>query len=245
MATARHSIALRRPLESTERTAENIGAAWWRELLWVAAAAVVGFASTAVLAGWLELPRPWLVLIYTAVTVPLFIAYVRRSRIDLGAFLLCHWRWGILGAVVAGVILVMGVQNQDGSPRPDGVRLAWDVFWLGVVYGLVDALLLSVLPVLATWRAFSRRGWTDGWGGKVRGGWLAVAASLLVTAAYHLGYPEFQGSEVTDPLAGNAIVSLAYVLTNNPITAIGSHIAMHIAAVLHGAEGTVQLPPHY
>jgi hypothetical protein len=74
---------------------------------------------------------------------------------------------------------------------------------------------------------------------------LAIGASLVVTVAYHLGYPEFQSTDVRDPLIGNTIASLAYVATNNPLGAILSHVAMHVAAVLEGAEGTTQLPPHY
>ena len=70
-------------------------------------------------------------------------------------------------------------------------------------------------------------------------------ASLLVTVAYHLGYPEFRGSEVVGPVIGNGVCSLAYLLATNPIAAVLSHIAMHVAAVLHGPETTIQLPPHY
>ena len=76
-------------------------------------------------------------------------------------------------------------------------------------------------------------------------GALAIAASLLVTAAYHLGYPEFRGTKVLAPIIGNGVLSLTYTLTTNPISAVAGHIAMHIAAVLHGLETTVQLPPHY
>jgi hypothetical protein len=88
-------------------------------------------------------------------------------------------------------------------------------------------------------------GWTKQWYGKVLVGIVALAASMLVTAAYHLGYPEFQGPQVVFPLIGNSVMSLAYLLTMNPLGAILSHIAMHIAAVLHGINTTFQLPPHY
>ena len=40
-------------------------------------------------------------------------------------------------------------------------------------------------------------------------------------------------------------MTLGYLLTNNPLTAILSHIAMHIAGVLHGPASVMQLPPHY
>ena len=39
--------------------------------------------------------------------------------------------------------------------------------------------------------------------------------------------------------------SCEHFLTMNPIGAIGGHIAMHIASVLHGINTTTQLPPHY
>ena len=244
MVSLRHTVAVgwhRVP----QVTGERVQTAWWGELLWVAAAAIVGFATTAVLAGWLEMSRSWLVLIYAAVTLPLFVGYVRWTHLDLGEFVRHHWRLGVVGAIAAGALLIAAVLNEESSPRPEGFDLAFDLIWLGVVYGLIDALLLNVLPVVATWRAFSRLGWTERWRGRIVTGALALAASLAVTAAYHLGYPEFQGTDVREPLIGNSIISVAYVLTNNPITAVLSHIAMHVAAVLQGAETTTQLPPHY
>jgi hypothetical protein len=121
-----------------------------------------------------------------------------------------------------------------------------DIAWLGVVYGALDALFLSVLPVLAAWQAFSAIGWTQTLAGKVLVGAIALIASLLVTVIYHLGYPEYrvQGG-VMGPSIGNGVMSLGYILTNNPISAVFSHIAMHIAGVFQGPATVMQLPPHY
>jgi hypothetical protein len=68
---------------------------------------------------------------------------------------------------------------------------------------------------------------------------------MVVTVAYHAGFAEFQGADMNQPVIGNTINTLAYVLANNPIASLISHITMHTAAVFHGAETTVQLPPHY
>jgi hypothetical protein len=38
--------------------------------------------------------------------------------------------------------------------------------------------------------------------------------------------------------------SLACLLAGNPLPALIPHVAMHLAAVLHGMESVVQLPPH-
>jgi hypothetical protein len=105
--------------------------------------------------------------------------------------------------------------------------------------------LLSVIPVLATWQAGSQLGWTDSWPGKLAVGVTALVASILVTLAYHLGYPEFRGPQVRAPMLGVGMMSLGYLLTTNPIAVVVSHIAMHIAAVMHGPATTTQLPPHY
>jgi hypothetical protein len=121
--------------------------------------------------------------------------------------------------------------------------LAVDLVWSGVIYGLMDALLLSILPVLATWRAFTLLNWTVNWPGKILVGALAVFASLLVTVAYHLGYPEYRSAGVFGPAFGNTAMTFGYLITNNPLAAILSHIAMHIAGVLHGPASVIQLPP--
>jgi hypothetical protein len=46
-------------------------------------------------------------------------------------------------------------------------------------------------------------------------------------------------------LLGNTIITLTFIISGNPIAAVISHTAMHIAAVIRGPETTLQLPPHY
>jgi hypothetical protein len=67
----------------------------------------------------------------------------------------------------------------------------------------------------------------------------------LVTAAYYLGYPEYQGTAIAAPVIGNGIMSLGYLITTNPLASVLSHVAMHVAGVLHGPATVLQLPPHY
>jgi hypothetical protein len=76
-------------------------------------------------------------------------------------------------------------------------------------------------------------------------GAVALAASLAVTAAYHLGYPEFRGVVLAGPLIGNAGFTPAYLATFNPIAPVIGHVAMHMAAVWFAFDTAGQLPPHY
>ena len=218
---------------------------WWGHLLWILAAGVLGFTVTAVFTGWTRLRRAWFVLPYTLSTGLFVLAYLSWSEIDLVAEFRHGWVWGLVGAAVAGAFVTKNVLAQPSSPKPKGAGFLFDLLWLGVVYGAADALLLSVLPVLATWQALASMGWTKSWPGTLATGISALLASVYVTAAYHLGYREFQGPEIRGPIIGNSVMSLAYVITGNPFSAVLSHIPMHVAAVMHGLETTVQLPPHY
>ena len=220
--------------------------AWWAYLLWIPAAALLGFAIAQIFAGLLHLPRSIYLIPYVVLVSLVLYVFLRWSGLSLIELFRHNWVWGVVGAVLFGAFVVRNVFSQPASPRAEGFPLAFDLLWSGVVYGLIDALLLSVLPVLATWQAFSALGWTANWPGKIAVGAIAFVASLLVTVCYHLGYPEYrvQGG-IFGPTIGNGVMTLGYLLTNNPITAIFSHMAMHIAGVLRGPASVMQLPPHY
>jgi hypothetical protein len=147
--------------------------------------------------------------------------------------------------VVVGFFSVRTVLWQPASARSEGLALAFNLFWPGLVYGSADALFLSVFPITATWRAFQGLGWTERWPGRLATGALSLLASLILIGAYHLGYTEFRGTQVLVIIVGVGVQSLACLLTGNPLPAILAHMAMHLTAVLHGMDSVVQLPPHY
>lgn len=220
--------------------------AWWEYLLWIPAAALLGFAVAAIFVSVLHLPRRVFLIPYVALVGLFLYAFLRWSEISLTELFRQNWILGVVGAVLVGVFLVRNIFSQPASMRATGLPLAFDLLWSGVIYGLIDALLLSVLPVLATWYAFSGLGWTDNWLGTIVVGILAFIASLFITVCYHLGYPEYRVPRgVVGPSIGNGVMTFGYLLTNNPMTAIFSHIAMHIAGVWHGPASVMQLPPHY
>jgi hypothetical protein len=217
----------------------------WNHLAWILGAGVWAGAIAAFFAGTLHAPRSVFLLPYTALVAAFLFAYFRWSGIDLRAETRRRWMWGALGAVVWGAWAVrFGVWPQPSSARADGWQLAWDVFWLGIVYGAIDGLLLSVMPMVAAWRAGEAWGWTARWPGRIATALLGLAASLLVTTLYHLGYPELRNARLAEPLIGNGMLSVSYLVTANPIAPVGSHIVMHIGAVFHGPASVSQLPPH-
>lgn len=218
---------------------------WYAYLGWIFAAGALGFAISFIFAGVLRLPRKIYLIPYIGLSSLFLYGFVRWSQIPLGDLIRRHWIWGLIGGALFAVLMVKNVLSQPASSRSEGFSLAFDILWSGMLYGAMDALLLSVLPVLATWQAFSLLHWTASWPGKILVGALAMFASLLVTAAFHLGYPEYRGAGLVAPSIGNSTMTLGYLITNNPLAAVLAHIAMHIAGVLRGPASVVQLPPHY
>jgi hypothetical protein len=155
-----------------------------------------------------------------------------------------RWLPGLVVGLFVGALLARQVIGQPGSRRSSGLALTGDLAWFGVVYGTVDALLLTVLPVIAL---YGLRPPEELAQPRLRFRWalVALAGSAVVTAAYHAGFAEFQGPQLLQPVIGNLLITLAYLLSGSPVAAIVSHVAMHVAAVLHGMATTIQLPPHY
>jgi len=212
---------------------------------WIVVAGLMGFAISFIFARLLRLPRRIFLIPYILFSGLLLYSFIDWSGTPIRELIRHNWVWGLIGALLLSLFTIKNVLSQPISPRSRGVSLAFDVLWLGVIYGLVDSLLLSVLPVMATWQAFTLLGWTMSWPEKIFVGVIAVLASLLVTVAYHLGYPEYKGKKMLGPVIGNSTLTLGYLLTTNPLAAILSHIAMHIAGVFHGPASVTQLPPHY
>lgn len=236
---------LQSSLPVSQRPYHQAQTTWWGHLLWVLGAAVLGWACTALFAGLLQWSRPLFLVPYVLLAGGFMVAWLRWNEFDWRSQLARNWVWGLSAALVVGAFVVQNVLRQPRTLMPQGADLAFDLLWLGLIYGLVDGSFLTILPIAATWQAFTHLGWTERWPGRIAVGVLALLASLLVTATYHLGYPEFQGVAVFGPLVGVGVMSVAYLLSRSPWAPVLSHIAMHVAAVLFGLATAIQLPPHY
>lgn len=211
---------------------------------WIVSAAVVGLASSAVFSSLLRLERAPFVLAHALAVCAFVGIHWRLTGIELLSASRYRARAGVLAGLVLGLVLATGVARQPAAAVPQGLALVAALGWYGVVYGLADAMLLTVVPVFAVRAASADAGEMGGWDG-ARWTLASLAGSLVVTAFYHLGFDEFRGLALIQPVLGNAVVTAGYLMTRNPLTPILSHAIMHLAAVLHGMEATVQLPPHY
>ncbi len=218
---------------------------FWIMLGWVIAAMGIGFGISYVFAGRMNLSRHRFLIPYVFITTIFLYSFTQRNEVDLAGVLAKNWIWGILVGGAISLFLVKTVRAQPLSRRTYGSELVLDVTWAGLVYGLIDALFLNVMPVMAVWLGGSQFAWAGTVAGKIGLAILGLVASLLVTLTYHLGYPEFRNRSVMLVLAGNTLITFAYLLSGNPLGSLLSHTAMHVAAVFQGPDTTIQLPPHY
>jgi hypothetical protein len=221
---------------------------WWSQLIWLLALALGSFLVTWIFTDLFHLTQAAFIGVLAVVTGAFLYAYLSWSNIDWGGFLSYQWLWGLVGAIVVGpvlsTLLARGSRSQAQmfapAPRPQGLRLVGALLWEGLVYGTAEGLLLSVLPVLVIWQALSSLHWMESWYGLTLMGVIALVASVFVIVVHHLGYREFRGRKLVFAVAGCAPLSLAYLLTMNPLAAALGHSILHMGAVLSGIE----LPPH-
>lgn len=212
-------------------------------LTWVALAGLIGFLVPAVFSTALRWERPLFLIPYVAIAGGFLAVYFRRRPVSLKQ-LLGRWPYGLIAAAAASAFLTRHIQGQPASAAPEGWLLVAALLWIGLIYGVIDGLLLNVLPAFAVLSVWLGETNPSLWERLLRG-LLALAASIFVTTAYHLGYTEFHGPVMLSVIIGNALITSTYLLTGSPLAAIVTHVIMHMAAALHGMETTLQLPPHY
>jgi hypothetical protein len=102
-------------------------------------------------------------------------------------------------------------------------------------------VLLSAFPVLVALHVLGRD--LGGIARKAGFGALALAMTLVITGAYHLGYEQYREDGIAAPELGNTVMSVPAIVTLNPAGSIIAHASMHVAAVEHSYETDVYLPP--
>lgn len=213
-----------------------------KHLIWIVFGALTGFAASFVFADLLFLPLDFYYLIYFIIILGFFTFYIKRTQLDLRTWFFRRMGWGILLGSIVALVMVKNVLSRPATEHFAGRFLLWALFWRGLLYGVIDGLLLTVFPWIVTWRAFKVE--TRPFIQKVGFGVLAWLLILVMTTAYHSGYSDFRSSKVIQANIGNTIISVPTLVAANPIGALIAHAALHISAVIHSPHTELFLPPH-
>lgn len=220
------------------RTAPEVA----RHGAWFVGVAALAFAVPYLGVSVFDLQHDLFYLVYFAITVGVVRAYVRTERIDVRAIATPRLRWSLGLGVLLGAFLVLNVlRTEDGTDRPGGLYFAFELVWRGVVYGVVDTLLLTVFPCLVAFQVLHGR--VGGLRGRLR--FVAVTLPLVVvlTATYHLGYPQYRDDGLSRPETGNVLISIPALATANPVGSFVAHVSQHVTAVTHAYESDIFNPP--
>lgn len=212
---------------------------------WLAIGVIVSFLVPFLLADQLEIERDIYYGLYGLAALGLFLGWVRSTGQSLSELVARRWRLALgLGLFFAAVSVLIVLRSEDSTPHPGGVEFIGAIIWRGLVYGAIDGLLLSAFPIVVVFAAFAHSQLRQTRMGTVGVGALALAASLLITATYHLGYSDFRSDKLRKPLTGDLVWSIPTLATLNPIGAPIAHVGLHIGAVTHSYETDTFLPPH-
>lgn len=216
-------------------------APWQGSLLWLLALALAAFLVSWLVTDRWHAGRTPYVAVLAVVTAVFTVGYLTWAGISAVDFVTTRWLWGVVAALLTGAVLAYGMTHMAATVPPEhGARRAERLAWEGVVYGVSEGLLLSTLPALMTWEAVHELGWS-GAPGTLSRALLPLVASVVVIVVHHLGYPEFRAPrEMALPVVGCGLLTVAFQVTGNLLTAPLGHVIMHGAAVLHRTE----LPPH-
>src|SRR5581483_1320926 len=162
-----------------------------RHLTWFALVCGVAFLVPYMGISVLDLHHDVYYLVYFAVTIALIATYVVVEHVDVAEVFRRRWRWSVsIGVVVAAFLVLNVFKTESATARPHGLYFIFELLWRGLGYGLVDTLLLTVFPGLVAWTML--RGRVNGLKGKLRFAALCLPLAIIVTAAYHLGYPQYR-----------------------------------------------------
>ena len=216
-----------------------------RHLAWLAVGVTVSFAVPFVLADQLELPRDLYYGLYGAAVLALCAGWTLDTGQSLRELVSRRVILAVgLGLLAAAASVAIVLATEDVSSGPEGIELAGAVVWRGLFYGAVDGLLLTAFPIIVVFAFLSESRLRRRKGGFAAVAAIALAASLVFTATYHLGYSDFRSAKVRKPVAGDLIWAAPVIATANPIGAPIAHAGLHVAAVTHSYETDLFLPPH-
>jgi len=229
------SAAFQKQSQLFENTVVTQGA-WF--LLGVIAAFLLSFIFSSTL----DLNHDLYYAVYFAGAGAFLAAYSRITNLDVRALFSRNWKWSLVIGTLATAFVVFNVlAREDSTDRPDGVYFVFTIGWRGVLYGIVDALLLTAFPAAVAFAIMSGRVESA----MQRAGYavLTLVLVVVITATYHLGYEQFREDGIGPPETGNTIISIPALLTTNPLGSVIAHASMHVAADVHAYETDVFLPP--
>jgi hypothetical protein len=212
------------------------------QFVWFVGGAALGFLIPYVFSSLLGLQHDLYYGIYFALVGLFLTAYVRTTGVSVrDTFTRSLPLTLVLGLIIAGLEVMNILRTSPVTAHPAGAYFGFELVWRGVLYGAVDALLLTAFPAMVAFGLM---------GGDLHSimrhiGFAAMALvlTIVITGTYHWGYRQYRQDGLQAPEQGNIIMTLPTLISGNPVGTIIAHATMHVTANVRSYETPVYLPP--
>jgi hypothetical protein len=212
-------------------------------MAWFVGVSGMAFVIPLVFSSWLELQHDVYYFVYFTFVTAVVGTYVRVSEISVTEVITANWKLSVAVGIASAAFVTWSVLGRIPSTlHPSGAYFVFEIGWRGIVYGFVDALLLSAFPGLIARELMQRN--LAGTRRRISYGVLTLALVVIITATYHAGYKNLRNLPgISQPEIGNSIISVPVIASANPAGSVLAHVSMHLAAVTHSYESKDRLPP--
>jgi hypothetical protein len=160
--------------------------------------------------------------------------YSKSSQLNWMASLKAGWALGL----IMGVFFGLAFLSLESASEPGIETSLWrpDVlpFVLrGAIFGLANAVLISVFPFIITWRAFA--GTAPGTARKIGVTLLACVFIMLMSFLNILGTAGFN-DQMQNNITKSMIASIPTIISGNPLAAPISNIFLQVSESVASSE---------
>ena len=213
----------------------------WKHIAWLLQAGVLAFGVPFIFSHLLKLPLDPFFIVLGILSIAFFWYYSKSTELKWLESLSPGWALGIILGAFIGLGFISNASTQMNMTDYFIPAFTPSVIARGVIYGVISAILLTILPFVITWRAFS--GTNPGNLRKVAVTLLAVIALTLMSFLYNLGIGGFSDKNLKDKIGMCMIANVPTLVSGNPIAGSISNVFLQISRNIEDYQGKIAENP--
>ena len=200
----------------------------WKHLYWIPINALLAFGLPYLLVNLLGLSHDSYYIWLFGISILFVGLYVRRTHLKLGASLKPGWALGTISGLFIGLaFLSMASASKPAVETGFFSAAMLPIFWRGLLYGLVSAVLISVFPFIVVWRALS--GVNPRPIRKFGVTLVAIISIALMSSLYNLGLSGLQNEHLGKRIGKTMIASIPTIISGSPLAAPISNVLLQMS----------------
>ena len=199
----------------------------WKHIIWLFQAGVLVFGVPFIFSHLLDLPLDLFFAILGIFSIAFFWYYSKSTDLNWGESLSPGWALGIILGAFIGLGFISNTTTQINMTDYYMPAFTPAVILRGVVYGILSAILLTIIPFVVIWRAFS--GVNPGNLRKVAVTIIAVIALASMSFLYNLGLNGFNNKNLNDDVKMSMIANVPTLISGNPLAGPISNVFLQIS----------------